>query len=171
MQKNLLYMGAFVVLVLLQIFILDNISLSVFFHPMIYIAFIIMLPLDLKPLWVLLLSALMGLAIDMLTGMHGLNVIATTATGFMRPLMLRLAVGHATGADDSLPSLHRLSTKHLAWFIILVTSLHSFIFFMLESLSLSHLPYTLRRLVISASTASLMSGYVVKLFTKKILNK
>ena len=171
MQKNLLYMGAFVVLVLLQIFILDNISLSVFFHPMIYIAFIIMLPLDLKTLWVLLLSALMGLAIDMLTGMHGLNVIATTATGFMLPLMLRLAVGHATGADDSLPSLHRLAPKHLAWCIIVVTSLHSFIFFKLESLSLSHLPYTLLRLVISASTASLMSWYVVKLFTKKILNK
>lgn len=171
MQKNLLYVGAFIILVLLQIFLLDNISLSLFFHPMIYIAFVIMLPLDYKPLWVLLLSTLMGFTIDMFTGMQGLNVIATTATGFLRPLMLRLAVGHATGADDSVPSLYRLSTKHLAWFIILMVTLHSIIFFMLESLSLNHLPYTLMRLVISAATSSLMSWYVVKLFTKKILNK
>ncbi len=171
MQKNLLYIGAFVALVLLQIFLLDNISLSVFFHPMIYIAFVIMMPLDYKPLSVLLLSALMGLIIDMLTGMNGLNVIATTAVGFMRPLMLRLAVGHAMGADDSVPQLHRLSPKHLAWYIVLMTTLHSAIFFMLESLSLSNLPYTLLRLVVSASTASLMSWYIVKLFTSKILNR
>ena len=171
MQKSLLYVGAFIVLVLLQIFLLDNISLSVFFHPMIYIAFIIMLPLDYKPLWVLLLSTLMGLTIDMLTGMSGLNVVATTATGFLRPLMLRLAVGHATATDDSIPSLHRLSTKHLAWYISLMIILHSAIFFLLESLSLSHLPYTLLRLALSAATASLMSWYIVKLFTKKILNR
>ncbi len=164
-------MVAFLVLVLSQIFLLDNISLSVFFHPMIYIAFIIMLPLDLKPLWVLLLSTLLGLTVDMLTGMHGLNVIATTATGFLRPLMLRMAVGHTTATDDSVPALHRLSTKHLAWYIILMVTLHSILFFMLESLSLSHLPYTLLRLVLSASTASLMSWYIVKLFTKKILNR
>ena len=56
MQKSLLYIGAFIALVLLQIFLLDNISLSVFFHPMIYVAFVIMLPLDYKPLSVLLLS-------------------------------------------------------------------------------------------------------------------
>lgn len=171
MQKNLLYAGAFIVLVLLQIFLLDNISLGVFFHPMIYIAFIIMLPLDVKPLWVLLLSTLMGITIDMLTGMQGLNVIATAATGFMRPFMLRLAVGHATGADDSVPSLHRLSTKHLAWYIALMIILHSAIFFLLESLSLSHLPYTLLRLVLSAAMATLMSWYIVKLFTTKILNR
>lgn len=171
MQKNLLYIGAFIVLVLLQIFLLDNITLSVFFHPMIYVAFVIMMPLDYKPLTVLLLSALMGLVIDMLTGMNGLNVIATTATGFMRPLMLRLAVGHSTSADDSVPALHRLSPKHLAWYISLMTILHSTIFFMLESLSWGNLPYTLLRLVVSASTASLMSWYIVKLFTSKILNR
>lgn len=171
MQKNLLYIGAFVVLVLLQIFLLDNITLSVFFHPMIYVAFVIMMPLDYKPLTVLLLSALMGLVIDMLTGMNGLNVIATTATGFMRPMMLRLAVGHATGADDSVPALHRLSPKHLVWYISSMIILHSTIFFMLESLSLGNLPYTLLRLIVSASTASLMSWYIVKLFTSKILNR
>ena len=171
MQKSLLYIAAFIALVLLQIFLIDNIALSIYFHPLVYVAFVIMLPLDMKHVWVLLLSTLMGLTIDMLTGMSGLNVVATTATGFMRPLMLRLAVGHATATDDSVPSLHRLSTKHLAWYISLMIILHSTIFFLLESLSLSHLPYTLLRLALSAATASLMSWYIVKLFTKKILNR
>ena len=80
MQKNLTYAGAFLALVLLQIFLVDNISISVYFHPLIYVAFIILLPLDTKPVWMVLNSALIGLMIDVMTGMGGLNVIATTAT-------------------------------------------------------------------------------------------
>ena len=74
MQKSLLYIAAFVVLVLLQLFLIDNIALSVYFHPLVYVAFVIMLPLDMKPVWVLLCSTLMGLTIDALTGMAGINV-------------------------------------------------------------------------------------------------
>ena len=84
------YAVAFVVLVLLQIFLVDNISISVYFHPLIYVAFIILLPLDTKPVWMVLNSALIGLMIDVMTGMGGLNVIATTATGFLRPWVVNL---------------------------------------------------------------------------------
>ena len=85
MQKNLTYAGAFLALVLLQIFLVDNISLSVYFHPLIYVAFIIMLPLDTPPVWMVVWSALLGLMVDVMTGMGGLNVFASTATGFLRP--------------------------------------------------------------------------------------
>ena len=42
MFKNIIsYAGVFVVAVLLQIFVLDNISLGVYFHPLLYSVFII----------------------------------------------------------------------------------------------------------------------------------
>ena len=171
MQKNILYAVAFVVLVLLLIFLIDNISLGIYFHPIIYITFIIIMPLDSKPLWVLLLSTLMGLIIDMLTGMGGLNVIASTATGFLRPFMLSLAMGHNASTDGATPSLHRLSPKVLLWYIIWMVVLHSTIFFLLESLSIAYLPYTLLRLVVSDTISVIMIWYLVKLFTQKILNR
>ena len=158
-------------LVLLQIFLVDNISLSVYFHPLIYTAFIIMLPLDLKHIWVMLLAALMGLTIDLLTGMGGLNVIASTAIGFMRPMLLNAAVGHNTSTDDTMPALHRLQPKNLAWYIILMVVVHSLLYFLLETLSLSNLHHTLLRLVVSDIAACVMIWYLVKLFTEKIIIK
>ena len=41
MHRYLTYAGVFVTLVLIQIFLIDNISLGIYFHPLIYIAFLI----------------------------------------------------------------------------------------------------------------------------------
>ena len=171
MQKQILYAVAFMVLVMLQIFLLDTIALGLYFQPLIYTAFIIMLPLDLKHIWVMLLAALMGLMIDLLTGMGGLNIIASTSIGFMRPMLLNAAVGHNTSADDTMPALHRLQAKNLAWYIILMVVVHSLLYFLLETLSLSNLHHTLLRLVVSDIAACVMIWYLVKLFTEKIIIK
>ena len=112
MHRYLTYAGVFVTLVLIQIFLIDNISLGIYFHPLIYIAFLIVLPLDTKPVWVVLLAALLGLTIDTMTGLGGLNVIAATATGFMRGTLLGITSGHSTSTDDSIPSLNRLTDKN-----------------------------------------------------------
>ena len=171
MQRNILYAVAFVVLVLLQIFLIDNIYLGIYFHPFIYTAFIIILPLDMKHIWVMLLATLMGLVIDLLTGAAGLNVIAATAVGFLRPALFSAAIGHKTTADDTTLALHRLQAKNMRWYILLVTLLHGVIFFMLETISLSNLHHTLLRLVLSCAVSAVLIWYIVKLFTEKIIIK
>ena len=171
MQKKLTYAGAFLTLVLLQIFLIDNISLSVYFHPLIYVAFIILLPLDTKQVWMVLLSALLGFTIDVMTGMGGLNVIATTATGFLRPYIVKMATGHAFVTDASETSLHRIPEKNFRWYIIAMVGLHSLLYFFLESLSMLHILHTLLRLVVSDIAAVLFIYYFVKLFIDKILNR
>ena len=170
MQKNLLYVGAFIILVLLQIFLLDNISLSVFFHPMIYIAFIIMLPLDIKPLWVLLLSTLMGLTIDMLTGMSGLNVVATTATGFLRPLMLRLAVGKDNATDGGIPAPMQVGAGKFWAYASVFTAVQCALFFTLEAMTLQYLlPIVLKIVVNTIATVMLVWG-VASVFAPRNYN-
>ncbi len=171
MQKNLTYAGAFIVLVLLQIFLIDNISLSVYFHPLIYVAFVILLPLDIKPIWMVLFSALMGLTIDVMTGMSGLNIIATTAIGFLRPFIIKLATGHDMGTDASNTSLSRMPEKNFWGYITIMVVLHSAIYFTLESLSMLHILHTLLRLIVSDIAAAFFIYYAVKLFTEKILTR
>jgi hypothetical protein len=125
----------FIGVVLLQIFLIDNISLGIYFHPLIYVAFIILLPLDMLPVWVVLLSATLGLTMDMMTGMCGLNVIAATATGFARMAIIGFTSGLNTGVDDTIPALYRLPQKNLLTYIIMMILLHSTIYFVVESLS------------------------------------
>ena len=171
MQKYISYTLAFISLVILQIFLIDNISLGLYFHPLIYVAFVIMLPLDMKHIWVMLLSAAMGFVIDMLTGMGGLNIIAATAVGFMRPVLLNAAIGHNTSADDTMPALHRMQPKSLLWYIILMIVVHSLIYFFLEAMSLSNLHHTALRMVISDMVAVGLVWHMIKLFTEKIIIK
>ena len=171
MQRYLSYIGMFIGVVLLQIFLIDNISLGIYFHPLIYVAFIILLPLDMLPVWVVLLSATLGLTMDMMTGMCGLNVIAATATGFARMAIIGFTSGLNTGVDDTIPALYRLPQKNLLTYIILMVLMHSIIYFVMESLSMAHMFHTLLRIVVSDVVCVVMVWYIVKLFVEKILNK
>ncbi len=168
MQRNLTYAGIFLVLVLLQVFLLNNIMLSVYCYPLIYVAFVIVLPLDMRPVWVVLLSALMGLVIDMATGQAGLNVIATTAVGFFRPMIVSFICGRTLGIDDSLPTLRRFTTKNLVGYIVAMIMLHGVIYFMMESLSLMHMLHTLLRMLLSCSIAAVLVWYIVRLIIDRI---
>ncbi|MBP3289454.1 MAG: rod shape-determining protein MreD [Alistipes sp.] len=169
MQRNLTYVGIFLTLVLLQVFLFDNIALSVYFHPLIYIAFIIILPLDMRPVWVLLLSALLGLTVDMATGQAGLNVMSTTAVGFMRTAIVGLICGRSMGFDDTIPSLHRFTTKNLVGYVVAMVVVHSAIYFFMESLSMMHILHTLLRLVISDIVAVFVVWYIVRLIIERVL--
>ncbi|MBR5484593.1 MAG: rod shape-determining protein MreD [Alistipes sp.] len=171
MQRYLSYIGMFIGVVLLQIFLIDNISLGIYFHPLIYVAFIILLPLDMLPVWVVLLSATLGLTMDMMTGMCGLNVIAATATGFARMAIIGFTSGLNTGVDDTIPALYRLPQKNLLTYIILMVLMHSIIYFVMESLSMAHMFHTLLRIVVSDVVCVVIVWYIVKLFVEKILNK
>lgn len=171
MQRYLSYIGMFIGVVLLQIFLIDNISLGIYFHPLIYVAFIILLPLDMLPVWVVLLSATLGLTMDVMTGMCGLNVIATTATGFVRSAIIGFTSGLNTGVDDTIPALYRLPQKNLLTYIILMILIHSTIYFVVGALSMAHLFHTLLRIVVSDVVSVVMVWYIVKLFVEKILNK
>ena len=171
MQRYLSYIGMFFGVVLLQIFLIDNISLGIYFHPLIYVAFIILLPLDMLPVWVVLLSAMLGLTMDVMTGMCGLNVIATTATGFARLAIIGFTSGLNTGVDDTIPALYRLPQKNLLTYIISMVLIHSTIYFVVEALSMAHMFHTLLRIVVSDVVCVVIVWYIVKLFVEKILNK
>lgn len=171
MQKNLTYALMGLVLVLLQIFLFDNIALSSYFHPLIYVAFIILLPLDTKPIWTMLLSTAMGLVVDVMTGMGGLNVIACTALGFFRPMILSAVSGHSPTGENAITGLHRFTEKIMFWYITAMVFCHSVIYFFLESLSWDHIFRTILRLLVSDIGAILFIWYFVKLFIEKILKK
>jgi hypothetical protein len=121
--------------------------------------------------WVVLLSALFGLTMDVMTGMCGLNVIAATATGFARSLIIGFTRGLNTCVDDTIPALYRLPQKNLLTYIISMVLMHSIIYFVMESLSMAHLFHTLLRVIVSDVVCVVIVWYIVKLFVEKILNK
>ena len=60
MHRTLQYAILFIVMVILQIFLFSRIGISVYVHPLVCIAFIVLLPMEIAPLALLGLGLLLG---------------------------------------------------------------------------------------------------------------
>lgn len=90
MHKTLPYLALFAVVVLLQVFLFDNLSISIYLNPLVYVAFIALLPLDTPPVVLLLSGLATGVTMDLAMGAAGVNTIATLLIAFARPTLLGL---------------------------------------------------------------------------------
>lgn len=157
----------FIFLILLQVLILNNIRLSGYLNPFLYVLFVLMLPFQ-TPKWlVLLLSFVMGITIDMFSDAGGMHAAASVFMGFLRQPVLRL-ISPRDGYDPS----HRPTVQQfgLNWFFsyagMLILAHHFFLFY-LEIFRFSEFFHTLLRVVLS-SVFTLTLVFVSQFFFTKI---
>ena len=62
MYRTLPYLGLFAAAALLQVFLFDNLTISIYLNPLVYIVFIALLPLDTPPAAVLGAGLALGTA-------------------------------------------------------------------------------------------------------------
>lgn len=161
------YIVLFLTLTLIQIFLLNNLMAGAYFCPMIYVAFIILLPLD-TPAIVLLGCALaMGITMDMSMGIAGLNTATVLPIAFFRSNLLGMLSSHDEQRDDGIPTPKRMG-QNLYWsYLLVMIFIHHTLFFMLEALSWEHIGRTLLRILCSTSTTLLLVWLTGRLFTNK----
>ena len=111
MHRTLAYTIFFIVLVLLQAFLFDNLNLSIYIYPLVYTAFIILLPIQTPRIAVLLLGFAIGVAVDAVSGTAGLHTIASLASAFCRPMMLRLSIGKEEANEGGIPNSVKLGNS------------------------------------------------------------
>lgn len=128
MNKWIKYPVMFVVLVLIQVLFFNQINLSGFLNPYIYVLFILLLPVSLAPYQVVLLSFLTGLTIDWFSNTLGLHASAAVLMGFLRAPVIRL-ISDKEGEQSDYPGLKQTS---LRWFLLYISILvfvhHAFLF-------------------------------------------
>ncbi len=143
-----------IVLVLFQVFILNNVQFSGYVNPYLYVLFILLLPFE-TPGWLLLsLGFVLGLTIDLFANTPGLHASATVFTAFLRPAVL----GFFAPRDGYVPgTFPRVYYYGFTWFLqysaILILAHHLFLFY-IEVFRLADFLLTLRR-VISSSVFTL----------------
>ena len=64
MYRTLPYLGLFAAAALLQVFLFDNLTISIYLNPLVYIVFIALLPLDTPPAAVLGAGLALGVTMD-----------------------------------------------------------------------------------------------------------
>lgn len=143
------YTGRFFLLILLQVLILNNIQLSGYINPYLYILFVLMLPIQ-SPIWlVLTASFLLGLTMDMFSNSGGIHAASCVLIGFVRKPILTFFSPRDGFDFGSVPSLDYLGTASYLYYTLILTSIHHFIFFFLEEFSFNEFFSTFFRAMFS----------------------
>ncbi|MDR3217554.1 MAG: rod shape-determining protein MreD [Dysgonamonadaceae bacterium] len=125
----------FVLLIFLQVWLFNSIHLFGVATPLVYIYFLIKLPVNTNRNMVLLLSALLGFSIDIFEYTWGLNMFAMTITGFLRHFFLKLFAPRDL-FDEYIPSFTTFGKQMFIRYAGILTLVHIVILFATESLSL-----------------------------------
>ena len=152
----------FLTTALLQVFLFDNLSVSIYLDPLVYVAFVLLLPLDIRPVTLLGAGLAMGLAMDFAMGTAGLNTVPTLLIAFVRPYYSR-----DDAREGGIPSPERLGRAVFAKYVVAAVAIHHTVFFALESLSASLLLHTALRIVASGAVTVACVRLIVSVFTAK----
>ena len=154
MNNFLRYTGAFVLLVVLQLLIFNNIEFSGYVNPFVYVMFILILPVSI-PSWILLiLGFLTGFVIDLFTGTMGVHTFATVLAAFVRPWVFSLNVTAETAEGDMSPSIFRSGLRWFFIYTMTVVLVHHLAIFFVELFSLRHFFHTLLRVLLSTAVTT-----------------
>ena len=151
MHRVVDYTLFFLIMVLLQVFLFNNLDMSVYLHPLVYIAFALMLPLETLAVVVLLLGVLTGVRLDFMMGTAGLNTIATAFTAVVRLPVLSLLVGKDEVKGGGVPTPGRLGYGRFFRYVGVMVFIQCFVFFTAESLQWEYYHLTLLRVVLSSA--------------------
>lgn len=154
----------FIVFVLFQVLILNNIQLGGTINPYLYILFILWLPIEWNKALVLGISFLLGLSIDVFTDTMGMHASACVFLGFVRPHLLNVLAPRDGYELNVSPTAGGLGWSwFLQYAIICVFLHHSFLFFV-EVFRFSEFFDTLGR-ALASNIFSLVMIILVQVFS------
>ena len=140
----------FVMLVLLQVFLLKNITLYNLSTPYLYILFILLLPFETPNLVLFALAFVLGLTIDAFYDTPGLHAAACTLLAFVRVLFISITVQKDGFDNEPEPTLSIMGFRWFFTYALILTLFHHFFLFNLEVFRLSEIQYTLSRVALSS---------------------
>lgn len=161
----------FIVLILLQVLIVQNIRLGSYIILLPYVLFLLLLPFETPKLTVLAIAFFTGLTVDLFYDSAGVHAATCTLIGFLRYYILKLLApreGYDAGLKPTIDSMGAV------WFVTyagLIIFIHHLFFFYLEIFRFSEFFRTLLRVILSSiGTFSLV--YVIQfLFNTNSKNK
>lgn len=124
---------SFFLYVLFQVLLLKNFILFDTSFCFLYIAFILMLPIEIGPMMLILVAFATGLSVDVFYDSLGVNAAASVFIAFLRPYWLNIVTPRGGYEDIIIPSL---KTMGLGWFFtysLPLIFIHLFILFFLEA--------------------------------------
>lgn len=167
MRTKVYFIFVFVVF-FVQVFVLNNLSITPLVAPMVYILPLLLLPIEYSQ-WQLLFAGLVtGVVMDFTMGTPGLNTMVTLPLAIARrPLLFVLGGLSQISNDSGIPSVKRLGVRFHRY-IIGTVAIHSILFYLLERLSFENFGILLLRILCSLLVSLILDYIIIMLFIKRL---
>jgi rod shape-determining protein MreD len=161
----------FFVLLVLQLFVLNNIQVNGYVNPYLYILFVMTLPFE-APIWIVLLSSFsMGILIDMFSNTPGYHASVSVFIAYIRKPILRFISPREGYESSALPTLNYLGFGWYMWYAGLMVFIHHFTFFFLEAFRFSEFFKTFWRVLASSFLTMLLILIYQYMTFRQVKNK
>jgi len=149
MNKSLYVAFLFFSLLLLQVFVFNNILFLGYINPYIYVAFVILYPLKEERFSFLFVSFLLGLLLDFFSDSGGIHAFSLLFVAYIRLFLIRI-IFKKTSLDYLLFNLNNEPFGKVFNFVIITIVIHHFLLFLLASFSFNHITSTLLQTLYSS---------------------
>jgi hypothetical protein len=167
MNKILSHIVRFALLVLVQVFILNQLEIGLGILIMAYPLFVFLLPYELNLSLTLLISFVMGICIDAMSNTFGLHTSSLLLFAYIRPIIFSR---FASQEDYEMNREANIYTLGTSWFVLTFGSLlfiHHFWFFLFEVANLGEFTYILQKTVLSTIASFLVCVGLQIIFVQK----
>ena len=157
----------FVILMLVQVLVFNNMNLGGYLHPYIYVLFLLLLPVNINRSLLLILSFFTGLTVDYFAGTLGLNAAASLFLAYLRPGTIRLFFGNQEfySGEELKPS--SVGVFGFFKYTLVLVFMHQLVLFYLEILSFNHFFFTLNKVLLSTILSTFIILVSMLLFSKR----
>lgn len=145
----------FLVLVLVQVLILNNIHFLRMATPFLYLYFIIKIPVGTSQTKVVFFSFLIGWVIDMFSNTGGMHAAACTLAGFIRQPLINFFMGKDL-AEGLYPSYRTFGYGGFFRYVLIFVLIHHVALFLIESLTFFDPLFLAVRIAASVITTTLL---------------
>ncbi len=156
MSRNVIqFVILFFVLILAQA-ICSKICLFNVAVPIIFIYFIIRLPLNIGINWMMTIAFFLGLTIDIFNNTQGMNTMACVVLAAVRRTIFRLYFPREDDLSDTIPSINSLGVSVFFRYMSTLTFLYCTLLFTIQAFSVLNIGLTIQRIIASSILSTIL---------------
>lgn len=160
------YVAIYIVLMLMQISVFGNIAILGYATPFLFIYFIMKLPSALSPNWVMTVSFITGLILDIFFNTLGVYSLSCTITAFLRRPFITLVMQREEEASGIVPSVKALGAAPFTVYALLTVFTFSASVFTIQAFSLFN-PGKLILQILSSTLITYVFVYAIERISVK----
>lgn len=153
--------GRYLLVMLLQVLLFDQLQLWGACHPYIYVLCLLMMPITLPHSVDMLIGAFAGFIMDIFCNSLGVHMAACILLMYIRPYLIGVIVNDKDRLNEQI-SLHSIGMEALLKYTVIMVLIHHLTVFSLAAWSWSHMGFVLLETIVSSTiTILLVIGYNV----------